>query len=305
MIPLSSKPRIFGVTYQFLSCGDVFTRGLAHAAADLGIDYIHADWNAPALIDQIQQYAPELTLVVHGRRFAYLAPRLKNTAVWLLDEPYEVDETASWSRNFQHVFISDPATLDRHHDATYLPVCYDPHVHVSSGGPRPYRVGFIGGGNGTRDRYLAALARAGLLSYVVGGSWNDPDVNRLCLAPNIQPSQTAALYQQTQIVLNVFREVHHFNTRGTAATSLNPRVYEALACGALVVSEWRPEVDLIVPELPTFRSESECQELIAGLLAEPDRAEAIRLQCAARLKDHTYATRLQTVLATVGSAVAA
>jgi hypothetical protein len=305
MTPLSSKPRVFGIDYQFLSCGNVFTQGLVHAAADLGIEYVHADWSEPRLNDRIAQFAPDLMFLVHGRRFAYQWRQVARSAVWLLDEPYEVDDTSAWSGRFDHVFISDPVTAHRHQHATYLPVCYDPHVHQSSDGPRPHAVGFIGGGNGTRDRYLTGLARAGLLSYVVGGAWNDPDVNRLCLAGNIQPSQTAALYQQTRIVLNVFREVHHFNRDGIPATSLNPRVYEALACGALVVSEWRPEVDRVVPELPTFRSEQECIDLIAGLIAEPDRAEAIRLQCAARLKDHTYANRLQTVLATVGSAVAA
>lgn len=309
MIPQSSKPRVFGVNYQFLSCGNVFTLGLVHAAEDLCVDYAHASWNAPDLLTQIERFAPDLLFVVHGRRFAQRFQHPADfgcpTAVWLLDEPYEVDDTSQWSRHFQHVFISDPATLDRHHDATYLPVCFDPHVQYPSGGPRPYEVGFIGGGNGTRDRYLAALARAGLLSYVVGGAWNDPEVNRLCLAPNIQPSQTAALYQQTRIVLNVFREVHHYNARKTPATSLNPRVYEALACGALVVSEWRPEVDRIVPELPTFTTEAECVALIDYLLTHPVDAEDIRLRCAARLRDHTYAHRLRTVLATVGSAVAA
>ena len=305
MIPLSSKPRVFGVDYQFLSCGDVFTRGLVHATADLGVEYQHGLWDEPHLMDRIQQFDPDLVFVVHGRRFAHLAPRLKHSAVWLLDEPYEVDETEQWSGRYGHVFICDPATLDRHRGSTYLPVCYDPHVYTASDNPRRHQVGFIGGGNGTRDRYLAGLARAGLLSYVVGGAWSDPAVNRLCLSPNIAPSQTALLYQQTKIVLNVFREVHHFNVQKTPATSLNPRVYEAIACGALVVSEWRPEVDRIVPELPTFRTEEECRDLIAGLLADPERAEDIRQQCAARLKDHTYANRLQTVLATVGLAVVA
>lgn len=297
--------KVYGVDYPFLSCGHVFTDGLAHAAADLGIEYQHAVWSTPNLPDQIAAFKPDLVFVVHGRRFSGAWRPMPKTAVWLLDEPYEVDDTASWSGQFQHVFISDPATLHRHHDATYLPVCYDPHVHQPSDGPRPYAVGFIGGGNGTRDRYLAGLARAGLLSYVVGGAWSDEAVNRLCIAPNIQPSQTAALYQKTKIVLNVFREVHHFNRENIPATSLNPRVYEALACGALVVSEWRPEVDRVVPELPTFRSEEECRDLIAYLLAHPVDAEDIRQRCAERLKDHTYANRLQTVLATVGSAVAA
>lgn len=310
-------PRVYCVDYQFLSCGSVFTDGLAYAAKDLGIAYAHARWDAPDLPQLIAAFAPDLLFVVHGRRFSQRFPMVNVfgmlSAVWLLDEPYEVDDTRTFSGRFDHVFVDDPATLTRHRRATYLPVCYDPHVHypgdamrLAAGMPQ-YGVGFIGGGNSTRDRYLGALDRAGLLSYVVGGAWSDPAVAARCLSPNIAPSQTAALYRQTRIVVNIFREVHHFNREGIPATALNPRVYEALACGALVVSEWRPEVDRIVPELPTFRTEAECVALVGDLLADPARAEAIRVQCAARLKPHTYAARLSTVLATcgIGAGVAA
>lgn len=303
-----SAPRVFACDYQFLSCGSVFTDGLIHAAEDLGIEYQHADWNDPDLLPRLQRFDPDLLFVVHGRKFCARWTNVSAThpsAVWLLDEPYETDETRQWSRRFDHVFVNDPATIDRHSNASYLPVCYDPHLHVATSDLKRYAVGFIGGGNPTRERYLAALATAGLLRYVVGGAWGDPALNRLCLSRNISPRETAALYRQTQIVVNIFRERHHFNRDHIPATSLNPRVYEALACGALVVSEWRPECDTLVPELPTFRSEAECVEVVRGLLADPERTEAIRVQCAARLKDHTYAARLAMVLATVGSAVAA
>jgi hypothetical protein len=286
-----------------LSCGDVFTQGLVHAAADLGIEYEHADWSLD-LPGRVQRFAPDLLFVVHGRRFVQRYQNTKvfgvPTAVWLLDEPYEVDDCERTSRHFDHVFINDPATLDRHRDAVYLPVCYDPHVHYADTAPKPHAVGFIGGGNETRDRYLGALMRAGLLTYTVGGAWGDPAVQARCLSGNIPPSATAKLYRATQVIVNIFRQVHHFNARGTVATSLNPRVYEATACGAIVASEWRPEVDRVVPELPTFRTEGECVGLIGALLADTDRAEAIRQQCVARLAAHTYAARLQTVLTTCG-----
>jgi len=299
-------PRLFVVDYQFLSCGDVFTRGLAVAAADLGIAYAHAGWDTIDLADRIARQAPDLLFVVHGRRFCqrFPSPRVFGvpTAIWLLDEPYEVDDTASFSKQFDHVFVNDAATLARHPRAVTLPVCYDPHVYTTNAEPKGYDVGFIGGGNSTRDRYLAALARAGLLSYVVGGAWSDPAVNALCLSANIAPAQTAALYRATRIILNVFREVHHFNAAKIPATAMNPRIYEALACGALVVSEWRPEIDERVPMLPTFRTETQCVDLVRDLLADPDRAEWIAAQCAARLAGDTYAARLQTVLTTCGLA---
>jgi len=300
------SPRVFVVDYQFLSCGDVFTRGLALAAADLGIAYAHAAWDTYDLQDQIARHAPELLFVVHGRRFCQRFYNLKGfgvpTAIWLLDEPYEVDDTASFSVKFDHVFVNDAVSIGRHQHATPLPVCYDPHVYTTSDAPKGYDVGFIGGGNSTRDRYLAALAQAGLLSYVVGGAWSDPAVNALCLSPNIVPAQTARLYQSTRLILNVFRETHHFNAQQIPATAMNPRIYEALACGALVVSEWRPEIDERIPMLPTFRTEAQCVDLVRDLLADPTRAEWIRAQCAARLAGDTYAARLQTVLATCGLA---
>lgn len=305
---MTTTPRIFSVSYTFLSCGRVFTDGLRHAAADLRVPYADADWQTPNLPELVKQFKPDLTLVVHGRKFCrrfgnafvwtnagFTLPRM---AIWLLDEPYEVDDTSTFSERFDHVFVNDRATLGRHQRSTYLPVCYDPHVHYAHDPrlERPHPVGFIGGGNATRDRYLSALAREGLLTYVVGGAWSDATVNQLCISRNIPASQTAIMYRQTRIVINVFRERHHYNRQNIPATAMNPRIYESLACGALVVSEWRPEIDEVVPELPTFRSEAELIPLVSSLLNEPERAEAIRVQCAARLAGHTYAARLQTVI---------
>jgi spore maturation protein CgeB len=301
--------RVFGVDYQFLSCGDVFTEGLAHAAADLGLAYAHADWAAPDLSFQIETFAPDLIFVVHGRRFAQRFYNLAGfgvpTAVWLLDEPYEVDDTAAWSARFDHVFVNDAATLDRHPRASVLPVCYDPHVHHRAGADRPFGVGFIGGGNARRDQVLGALARAGLLHYVVGGAWDDLDVARRCVSPGIIARETARYYQNTRIVVNVFRDRHHFNREAIPATAMNPRIYEALACGALVVSEWRPELAR-VPDLPTFDRPAECVAMVRTLLAaEADELERLRGRCAVALADDTYAARLQTVLAVTRAEVAA
>jgi spore maturation protein CgeB len=123
------------------------------------------------------------------------------------------------------------------------------------------------------------------------------------VSQNVNPRELAARYQQTRIVLNVFREVHHYNREGIAATSLNPRVYEALACGALVVSEWRPEADRLLPEMPTFKSELECVDMVADLLAHPEEAERLRRACAERIRPHTYRARLETMLEVCGVAM--
>ena len=297
-----SQRKIFFVNYKFLSCGDVFTDGLRHAAESLGISHREAYWDDAELPAKVHEFKPDLLFVVHGRRFVQRwresFPSLKK-AVWLLDEPYEVDDTARWSNVFDVVYLNDPSTLDCHRNAHYLPVAYDATVHSENGNERKYQVGFIGGANTTRERYLEALLDAGQLSYVVGGPWKSLPLRRVSLAQNIPASETAELYRQTRIVVNLFRDVHHYNRRGIQAYSMNPRVYEALACGAVVVSEARSEVPSVFPELPTFSDTSELLESVNNLLTDQERYQHLKHVCRARLQAHSYRERLLRVFETM------
>ena len=292
--------RVFFVHYRFLSCGTVFETGLREAASQLGIAHEHADWDDAQLPHKLERFVPDLLFVVHGRRFVQRwGRRLEKwrSAVWLLDEPYEVDDTSVWSGQFDTVFVNDPSTLERHRHAHELPVAYAPALHHGvAAAARPRRTGFIGGANATREAMLAGLVRRGLLDYVVGGPWHEARLAALGLAANVSAERTAELYRETAIVLNVFRDRHHYNCAGLPGLAMNPRVVEALACGALVLSEPRPALANAVPELPTFRTEAEAAALIEGFLVDP--AERLRVQqtCAARLADATYLERLRTAM---------
>jgi spore maturation protein CgeB len=297
--PRSAPPRVFCVNYRFLSCGDVFTIGLQHAADQLGLVYQDAHWDEARLPAKIERFQPDLLFVVHGRRFVQRwGNRFSRyqTAVWLTDEPYEVDDTSRWSGAFKTVFLCDPATASRHRNAHYLPVAFDPRLHCDHSLSRGYEVGFVGGYNSSRERYLEELAGAGLLSYVVGGPWRSDTLKRLCLGSNVPPERTAELYRQTRIVLNVFREVHHFNREAIPACSMNPRIYEALACGSLVVSERRPELSQVFPDLPLFDSPSSLIPTLRRLLADdPYRRELVERN-RLLLRSHSYSQRLLDVL---------
>lgn len=297
------RQRVFVVNYKFLTCGDVFADGLRQAALSLGVDHAEAAWDDAQLPARVAAFAPDLLLVVHGRRFVQRWGRQlaqHRSAVWLVDEPYEVDDTAAWSGHFSHVFVNDKATLARHQNASYLPMCVDPVRYVNTGADRPYTVGFIGGASPTREACLLPLAQAGLLSYVVGGPWRHPLLRRLTRAANVPHEETARLYQQTQIVINVFRDRHHYNRAGTPATAMNPRIYEALACGALVVSERRAEIAGVFPALPQFGTPEELLATVSGLLAVPAELQRLREDCSARLAGHGYAQRLARALAVCG-----
>lgn len=295
----AQAPRVFVVNYNFLTCGDVFGTGLSNAARQLGLAHEVAVWDDPNLSARIDRFQPHLIFVVHGRRFAEKWKgkfSAYKKAVWLVDEPYEVDDTTRWSRNFETVFINDPNTLTRHPNAHYLPVCFDPIRHHDPGANRSRSVGFIGGFNETRNQYLSAMAQAGMLSYVVGGPWKSKAVQQLSVGPRVSPEKTTALYQDTSVVLNVFRDVHHFNSGRVPARSMNPRIYEALACGALVVSEERDEIREVFPDLPTFSDSRSLLATLEQLLAEESATRALLAKNRARLEGHTYADRLAKVL---------
>ena len=292
--------RVFFVNYKFLSCGDVFKDGLTHAAQDLKVEHAEAYWDDFRLAEKIKEFSPELLFVVHGRKFARrwrTTFQKYRTAVWLLDEPYEVDDTMKFSQNFNTVFVNDPGTLDRHRNAHYLPVCYDPRRHFyRPGSERKYSTGFIGGYNQQREDFLDELSRRGLLSYVIGGPWRKPSVRSLSLSGNIPATETATLYQNTKLILNIFRITHHYNHKGIPAISLNPRVYEAAQCGALVVSEKRAELDNLCPDMPTFETGAELVKVVEEFLSDPARFERTRRACIRQLAAHTYARRLSTAL---------
>ena len=290
--------RVFLVNYKFLSCGDVFTDGLAHAAADLGIVFESAYWDDTRLPGKIVRFDPDLLFVVHGRRFYQKWGRhfsKYNSAAWLLDEPYEVDDTCRYSSNFNTVFVNDPNTIHRHQNAYYLPVGFDPHVYHSVSGTKIYDVGFIGGYNSVRQRILEMLLQKGLLTYVIGGPWKG-NLQKICLSQNIPAQQTAEYYKKTRIIINVFRETHHFNQQNIQVFSLNPRSYEAVACGAMVVSEPREEIKKVFPKMPVFENSEQLVEIVKGLLNDPNKYEAVRKDCFHRLKGHAYADSLKKII---------
>ena len=92
-------------------------------------------------------------------------------------------------------------------------------MHYDDGRERDYKAGFVGGYNANRERSLLALADAGMLSYVVGGPWRSSQLQRLSLGANLPPEEVAELYRRTKVVVNVFREQHHFNRRRAVSES--------------------------------------------------------------------------------------
>jgi glycosyl transferase family 2/glycosyl transferase family 1 len=89
------------------------------------------------------------------------------------------------------------------------------------------------------------------------------------------------------------------------AFSMNPRIYEALACGAVVVSETRGELSTVFPDVPLFSNDVELVDTIGKLIQSDEAYSAVKKACREKLAAHSYRERLLRVLATLDLPAAA
>ena len=89
------------------------------------------------------------------------------------------------------------------------------------------------------------------------------------------------------------------DTRELGDRAGNMRLYEGTGCGALMVTEYRPQLDKLFEkdvEVVAYRNPEECMYLVRYYLAHPDEAAKIAKRGQERtLKDHTYTKRMEYV----------
>src|SRR5207249_3429815 len=61
-----SGRKVFFVHHKFVTCGNVFHDGLAHAAGQLGVESKATQWDDPDLVRKVDDFNPDLLFVVNG-----------------------------------------------------------------------------------------------------------------------------------------------------------------------------------------------------------------------------------------------
>ncbi|HEX4613842.1 MAG TPA: glycosyltransferase, partial [Urbifossiella sp.] len=166
-------------------------------------------------------------------------------------------------------------------NATWLPLACDPSVHRPHNIPKTHDVSFIGNMFPGPRSDLLDLIRRQYPSHFVGRAYFD---------------DMARAYSASRTVFN--RSIRD---------DLNMRVFEALACGSLLLTNDLPDSgqpDLFRDgvHLATYRDPDELLDKLAFYLARPEprsRVEAVgRREAAER---HTYRHRMEAILAAAGS----
>lgn len=174
--------------------------------------------------------------------------------------------------------------------ALFWPEAAHPRVHCPVASAFDFDVSFVGARYGWRPAFIRRLADLGIKVECFGRGWpNGP----------LSASEMIRLYSRSRINLG-FAGVGY----SRRLMCLKGRDFEVPMSGGLYLTQDNPELQLVYNvgrEVLTHRNEKDCARVIRSLLAEPERAAAIRSAGRNRaLRDHTYEARWADIFSLAG-----
>ena len=213
---------------------------------------------------------------------------------------------------YDALFLKDSAVVERYRrllglNAHFLPEACNPRWHRPIGavtGPTDRPVVLVAGNvYATRFVLLRALAAAGVELAIYGPGWAEwlPPDERLSAAYThryLAREEKASAFRGAAVVLN--------SLASHEADGLNCRLFEAAACGAIVLTERRPRLEEFFEVPEEVSACSSFDELLDGVrrLASLEAEERARIGDAASERAHAeraYANRFEAMCAILGA----
>ena len=232
------------------------------------------------------------------------------TAIWLLDDPYAMDQALPVLEKFDYVFTSESSCAEVYQQqgcsAHWLPLGasvqhYHPLPNITS---TCNDICFIGNAFKERidffDPIIPQLMRKDI--SIIGPNWMNSchyetyknKITCISFEQWLSSQQTNEYYNGSRISLNYHRK-HHFPT-----LSPNPRTFEICAAGCFQLTDIRVDLFKLYTagvELETYASREELLEKIEYYLIHEQERKEIALRGLVRtLQEHTYTHRLNTML---------
>lgn len=259
---------------------------------------------------------PDALIVLGGELVDPGTVRLAKAAgavaiLWTIDAPWNFEPILRAAPAYDRIFCQGTEAVELLREsgigeARWLPMGCDPGCHHRSGGAKEERghdVVFVGSRYPVREQFFAGLA--GTDFAIRGPGWERlPAASPLRMhvkGAHTAPAAWTGIYQASKIVL----AVHYRDPRGRIPChQASPRVFEAMACGAFVLSDRQRDVLALFREgehLACFDDAAELAEKVRHYLGNPGERERIARQGQdAVLRDHTYAGRLRQLLEEAG-----
>jgi spore maturation protein CgeB len=270
-------------------------------------------------------YQPNLMIVLYGMNLSLdVVDRIRSrgicTAIWLADDPYYTDHTASYAPHYDFMFTLEVNCVSFYQEmgcaqVHYLPLGFNPDMFR----PKPAPIGlqrdicFIGSAYWNRvamfDKLAPYLANKRIF---ISGIWWERLKHFKLLARQIHPNwmhpeHTANAYNGAKLVINMHRafddQVFNSNSRRIIGASPNPRTFEISGCGTLQITDIRDDlVNFYTPDydIVTYASPEELIEKMNYYLTHEEERKQIAMRGLYRtMRDHTYANRLSNMLAII------
>lgn len=285
-----------GTTASFLERAlrrhiQVMAVGPGHAATAHGFSCGSHDHLQHILNQLPRGFQPDAILVVEsGVKFFPDGLTQRSLPCWYysIDPHFNLEWHLEYAKLFDAVWVSFRQYMDdfkdriRHPSVYGLPHGYDREFYRDHGVPRDIDIAFVGDRHPSlrpeRERYLQALEGAGWRTVFTRDIWNE---------------DVAALYSRSRVVFNE-------NAHGV----LNPRNFEASACGAVVLAN--PAVDLetfFTPgeDILIYNDVNELLVQAGDLLQDPHRRQRLSRQAKSVASRHTWDQRVLDFLATANA----
>jgi spore maturation protein CgeB len=234
--------------------------------------------------------------------------------LWTIDAPWNFEPILRAAPVYDQVFCQGTEAIELLRQsgiegARWLPMACDPECHHPPGrsggenGEQGHDVVFVGSYYPVREQFFAGLAGSDFAIW--GPGWEKlPKVSPLRMhwkGAHTAPPAWIRIYGASRIVL----AVHYRDPAGRFPVyQSSPRVFEAMACGAFVLSDRQRDVFGLFREgehLACFGDTAELADKVRYYLDNPDERERIARQgMETVLRDHTYANRLETLLGAAG-----
>ena len=235
--------------------------------------------------------AADVTVQLKGRGVAPTADAQVN-AVWVMSHPSEVAPGELEAADL--VIAASELLAERYRARTSRTVEVLPQATDArrfSPGPvdteRASRVLFIGNTRSVPRPVVLGAVDAGLPLTLVGGGWERYLDPRAVHSDHVSYAELPVWYRSAEVVLN-----DHWDDMSRWGLVSN-RVFDALACGACVVSDEVPGMDALLDDaVVTFRDRADVGPTVRALLDDPD-ARAVRAERGRHivLESHTWEQR--------------
>jgi len=264
------------------------------------------------LVKVSDKYCPDLVLVGEGELLREVTlERIRRVvgsklAFWTFDDPQLIERHVKVARWYDHCFTNSLDAVQTYKEngiksVSYLPWGCDPHIHrritLDDLKEAKYKtdVCLYASVDAKRVAFLRKISDTRL--GIWGRGWNqlyrgDP-LRKLWKGPIGRLMELVKMYSGTKIALNIHRPE-------TTLTTTTFRIWEATACGAMLLTETVSGIDLafkVGREVVCYENQKDLREKVMFYLGNEEIRGKIASRGQARCRrDHTVPNRLRKIV---------